>query len=796
VLIPLYSLAFVSGVCLLQLQAELPAMQWAIVLLPVALGLAFCAYKVPAALRLVYTFPAGIFFVGLGFFWAAMLAHWRMADALPHEWEGRDIDLIGVIAELPQRNDLSVRFRFDVEQVLTSGAQVPARILLSWYQTRRRGAGRNDASLPDVNVGERWRLTVRLKRPRGNANPHGFDFEAKAIERNLRATGYVRDSELNHRLDEWVDHPTYWIERIRQQIRARFAELLTGRDYAGVLITLAVGDQRSIPREQWQVFTRTGTNHLMAISGLHITMVAGLAFASIYWLWLRSARLIAFLPARKIATAGGLVAALCYALLAGFAVPTRRAFLMLLIIALALWCNRKISLPTVLVGALLAVVVLDPWAVIAPGFWLSFGAIALIVLVTFGRIGRLGAISGWARVQWVITLGLAPLLLIMFQQVSLVAPLANAIAIPLISMAVVPLTLLSITPYLDFLLFPAHALLSAGMVLLQWFSEMPQVVWQQHAPPLWTAVVGLAGIIWLFLPGGSGLGIFSGFPMRWLGVVALLPLFAVTFPKPASGDLWLTVLDVGQGLAVVARTEHHTLLYDTGPPFGGTDSGERIIVPFLRGEGIRQLDLMMISHADSDHSGGALSVLSALPVKALSSSLNEDHPIQRAVLDSRRCEAGESWQWDGVHFELLHPQPQHYEQAGRKTNNASCVLKISTRHGSVLLPADIEKESEWALLERAGHLLPSTVLIAPHHGSKTSSTDAFVRQINPRLTIFTIGYRNPFGHPREDIVARYRDLGSLVMRSDRDGAVLLKFNSAGIEIGSWREINRRYWHDR
>jgi competence protein ComEC len=366
-----------------------------------------------------------------------------------------------------------------------------------------------------------------------------------------------------------------------------------------------------------------------------------------------------------------------------------------------------------------------------------------------------------------------------------------------VSLLIVPLTLLAVVPLFDFLLLPAHEILSAGMQLLKWLSESPQAVWQQPAPPLWALMTGMAGIIWLFLPGGTGMGIFSGFPARWLGMVALLPMFMISPPKPATGELWLTMLDVGQGLAVVARTEHHTLLYDTGPNYGETDSGARIIVPFLRGEGIRQLDLMLVSHADSDHSGGALSVLAAIPVTSLLSSLHSDHPIQQAAHNSQPCQAGDSWQWDDVHFEVLHPPSlaQSDHLAKRKTNETSCVLKITTRHGSVLLPADIEKDTERSLLARASRQLSATVLIAPHHGSKTSSTEAFIRQANPWLTLFSVGYRNHFGHPNEQVVERYRNLGSQMMRSDRDGAVLLQFKDNGITVASWREMNGRYWHD-
>ncbi len=784
-------LAFVVGVILLQQQAALPGLMWVLGLIPVAL-LAWLSWQHQS----FWFVTTGkilllVFFLGVGFFWAATLAQWRLADSLSQEWERRDIQVIGVVASLPQSSDRSVRFQFDVEQVLTPYAVVPKKIILSWYGSRQKSD--SVMQLPVIKVGERWQITVRLKRPYSNANPHGFDYEVWALERNIRAAGYVRQSIDNQRLHPIVNRFGYRVEHLRQQIQQRFTHLLSNEAYSGVLKTLATGDQRAIPRDQWQVFTRTGTNHLMAISGLHITLVSSLIFALVFWLWRCSALFALYLPARRAAVIAGLIAALGYAVLSGFAIPAQRAFYMLAVVAIAIWRGHLTSAVSVLAWALLLVVLIDPWAILSPGFWLSFGAIAIIMFVTVGRIGQLHWLSGWLRVQWAITLGLAPLLLALFQQVSLVSPIANAIAIPLVSLVVVPLTLLATIPLFDFMLPLAHVVLGAGMTFLYWLSDFPQAVWQQHTPPAWTVLLAVVGIIWILLPGSLGLGFFAGFPARWLGIFALLPMFLVSPSKPLAGELWLTVLDVGQGLAVVARTKNYTLLFDTGPSFGETDSGNRIIVPYLRSEGVRQLDTMIISHADSDHSGGALSVLDAMLVKMLKSSLDEQHPIQQMAKNKNQCYDGQSWQWDGVQFELLHPLEQSYDNVSRKTNANSCVLKISTEHGSVLIPADIERAGERALLLRASDVLSANVLIAPHHGSNTSSSVAFIQQVNPTLTIFTVGYLNRYDHPREEVVARYRTLGGELLRSDIDGAILLRFTENGLAVEAWRSSHRRYW---
>ena len=536
------------------------------------------------------------------------------------------------------------------------------------------------------------------------------------------------------------------------------------------------------------MFLRTGVNHLMSISGLHITMLAGLAYGVIYALWRRSERLTLRLPARKAATLVGVTVALLYALIAGFSVPSQRTVYMLLVVALALWSGRNVAMSRVLACALLVVVIKDPWAVLAPGFWLSFGAVAVIAYALSGRISRPHWLREAIHTQWAVTLGLIPLLLVMFQQVSIISPLANAFAIPLISLVVVPLTLLGSLLPLDWSLQLAQSVMSACMVCLQWLAALPLSTWQQQAPPDWTLPLAILGVLWILLP--------KGFPMRWLGLTALMPMFLLQPPHPQYGAMQIAALDVGQGLAVVIRTASHTLLYDTGPRYSAqSDSGSRIVVPYLRGEGVSHLDGLVVSHNDSDHSGGMASVLAQIPVGWVASSLPEDNP-ELALVKHMPCYAGQAWVWDGVRFEILHPDFASYQDAGIKDNNRSCVVRVASRFGSLLLTGDIERMAEDQLLATVPTKLAADILIVPHHGSKTSSSEAFIAAVAPRMAIFTVGYRNRFGHPKPLVLDRYVQNGSQIYRSDRDGALLLDFAAShSIAITRWRVQAHRYWQD-
>lgn len=774
----LYIMLFASGVWLLQRQAELPELRhaWLLVLAAPALWLSRSPRR---AVKRAAQAAMAVCAFAAGFFWAAGLAHVRLADALPPAWEGRDIELVGVVASLPQPYERSVRFELDVEKVVTAGAVVPARIVVSWW-------GRTDA-IPEVRAGERWRYTVRMKRPHGTVNPHGFDYEAWLLERGVRATGYVRPRPAPERLATTVHRPAYWVETLRETLRKRILGALGDSPYAGIIAALVIGDQRAIPPAQWQTFTRTGVNHLMSISGLHVTMVSGLAYALAYALWRRSARLTLNLPAAKAAALAGALAAFLYTLLAGFAVPAQRTLYMVCVVAFALWAGAQASVSVVLAAALFIVLLIDPWAVASAGFWLSFGAVGAILFVIVNRVSQPHWLTAWGRTQAAVTIALLPLTLALFQQVSLISPVANGFAIPVVSLIVVPLALVGTMLPFDAVLGLAHLVMAWCMYALEALSALPDAVWQQHAPPEWAIGLALAGAFWLMFP--------RGVPARWLGAVACLPLFGVAPAAPRWGEVRLAVLDVGQGVSVVAQTARHALLYDAGPAFGpAVDSGNRIIAPYLRAAGIRRLDGMIVSHDDIDHTGGAVSVLQALPVAWLATSLPDMDPLPLIADDSFRCVAGQSWEWDGVRFELLHPPAGSYGERV-KDNDRSCVLKVTGPGGTALMPGDIERRAEAALVGEANKLV-ADVLVAPHQGSKTSSTPAFIGAVRPHTVIFPVGYRNRFGHPHLEVVERYRALGSALYRTDRDGAVLVTIPADGaIRVERYRSTHRRYWLD-
>ncbi|WP_295636597.1 DNA internalization-related competence protein ComEC/Rec2 [uncultured Methylibium sp.] len=731
----------------------------------------------------------------------------RLAAPLAPELEGRDLAVVGVVASLPQRSPEAWRFRFEVESARLGDTPIalPPRLSLGWYAS-------GTEALPALRAGQRWQLTLRLKRPHGLANPQGFDYELHLFEQGVRATGYVRAARPGaHRL--LGDDAGHAVDRARQTVRDAIAARVPDASAAGVLAALAVGDQAAIEREDWALYRATGVAHLMSISGLHVTMFAWLAGLGLGALWRRSAWLMLRCPAPLAARWGGLAAAAAYAVFAGWGVPAQRTLLMLATVTVVGAAGLRWSWPLVWGSAMVVVTAIDPWALLQPGFWLSFVAVGLLMASGEARalvgassgldavadrprwrewLAGLGPLLGGAlRTQVVATLGLAPLTLVFFQQLSLVGFAANLAAIPVVTLLVTPLALLgAVLPVLWSAGAWIVAALNAGLQVLAapaWSS------WTVPAAAPWAVASGLLGAAVALLP--------LPWRVRALALPLLLPLLWPQVPRPPEGAFELTAVDVGQGTAVLLRTARHTLLYDAGPQYSReTDAGERVLLPLLRALGERRIDTLMLSHRDTDHVGGAAALLRGLPVARLSGSLERAHPLlalarqQGVPVDA--CAAGQRWDWDGVSFELLHPPAAMLDRAEHeriKPNTLSCVLRVVGRWGGierrVLLTGDLEREQELRLATLPPAALASDVLLVPHHGSKTSSSAALLDAVAPRVAVLQAGYRNRFGHPAAEVMARLRERGIAVIDSPRCGA----WRHGPDGSTCWRETRRRYW---
>ena len=729
----------------------------------------------------------------LGFGLAGARANHQASQRLDPALEGRDMVVTGWVAAMPQRNYTDLRLRFEVASAMLAGQAVrlPPLLQLGWYggawRTEPTDALALQAQPPEVKAGEHWRLTVRLKAPHGNRNPHGFDYELWLWEQGVLATGYVRTSAkdlMPERLGSSWRHP---VEQARQHMRDAIFAQVSDRQMAGIVAALATGDQQAIDRADWDVFRASGVAHLMSISGLHITMFAWLAALLVNVLWRRSARLCVLLPAPHAALAGGLALAAAYALFSGWGVPAQRTVCMLAVAALLQASGRHWPATIRWLLVMAAVVVLDPWALLQAGFWLSFVAVAVLFATNSGAESQVST-RAWGRFglilreQAVVTVALAPLTLLLFGQVSLVGLLANLLAIPWVTLVLTPLALLGM------LFAPVWTLAAAAANALAWvlqpLAAWPLATYATAAAPLWAGVAGLLGgvlLVWRW-----------PWPLRCLGLPLLLPVLLWQAARPPPGEFELLAADVGQGTAVLVRTARHTLVYDAGPRFSSeSDAGHRVLVPLLRAFDER-VNTLVLSHRDLDHTGGAEAVLAMQPQAKLLSSIEAQHPLQ-ALRAATRCHAGQRWDWDGVAFEVLHPLADDYQQT-RKSNAMSCVLRVSNGQRHALLTGDIEAAQE-ARLVASGVPLRSDVLLVPHHGSKTSSSEAFLAQVAPRFALAQVGYRNRFGHPAPSVLARYQALGIAVLDSPSCGA--MGWRSAEPEVmACQRARSRRYWHHR
>ena len=708
----------------------------------------------------------------------------RLDDRLSPALEGQDVVITGVVAELPRVSPLGTRFTFDVE---SAPPGVPSRLSLGAFQSEEDAQPFSGGGTAFSFVaGDRWRLTVRLKQPHGLFNPHGFDLELWMFEQGIGATGSVRPGA--QRLDTAVAHP---IERARQTVRDALLRQAPDRATAGVLAALAIGDQAAIGRDDWDLFRITGVAHLMSISGLHVTMFAWLASAVIGACWKWAARgggtWPLHLPAPVARRWGGWLCATAYALLAGWGVPAQRTVLMIGTVAVLRSLGLRWPQPLIVLNAGLTVTLLDPWALLQPGFWLSFVAVG--VLVASDPVSREAApstglmhkVRGELRTQLIATVGLAPLSMVFFQQISIVGFLANLVAIPWVTLIVTPLTLLGIL--LPALWWPAAWSVQGLHAVLAPMASWPAAQWSAPVAPVWASMGGLLGGVLLIMP--------IPWRLRCLGLALCLPLLVPAVWRPAAGEFEAVAADVGQGTAVLVRTRHHLLVYDTGPQTSAeSDAGQRVLVPLLRARGEERVHRLVLSHRDIDHTGGTLSLLKAVTVESSLSSLSDTHPLRTRLPAHERCRAGQQWAWDGVNFEVLHPQASDYDQA-RKSNALSCVIKVTDAQGRrLLLTGDIESAQEADLLRRDPERLKAEALLVPHHGSRTSSTRAFLEAVDPQVAVVQAGYRSRFGHPAPDVVARYDSQSITLVRTDQCGAYT--WPQARCE----RQAQQRYWHHR
>lgn len=738
------SLALVAGVLLTHAATTLPAFSvLALLSLP-----ALCPWP---GRRL---WSAAI----LGVLVASLHGQRYLEQRWPAARHGEQIEIRGHVLSLPERSGGSatgtLRFEFaPVDRAL------PRRIRVSWYRTDTVLRG-----------GECWQLRLRMRTPHGSANPRAFDYEGWLYRRGIGAVATVREGQP-------CATPRHLpVLRARQAVVDRLDAWLGDHRGRAIITALTVGEDSGFDDADWDVFRQTGTSHLVAISGFNIAILAGLAFLLVRWSWPLSRRLACRLPAQKAARIAAAIAGLGYGLLAGWDSPAQRAALMLALLLFATLPDRRADALRVLAGALALMLVFDPAAVLAPGLWLSFGAVAAIFYAVSGRLRQPPAAQVAVKLQLMLSAMLAPLTLYFFHGAAWLGPPVNLLAVPVMAL----LTPLVLAAAVAAALLPGAGLsalraLADALVALQdglaWLAAHAPAAWIPAGPPSAALLLALFGSILLFAP--------RGWPLRWMGLACFAPLL---LPPRAElhGPFELAALDVGQGLAVLVRTPNHALLYDAGPAFAdGFDAGESVVAPYVLGLGRRGVDRLLLSHGDSDHAGGVPAVRRLLRIGD-----------ELGTVEGRPCRDGQGWEWDGVRFDLLHPEGDAWSD-----NNRSCVLRVTAPGFRALLAGDIERAAEARLLQAHPGALQAEVLVAPHHGSKTSSTADFVDAVAARVVIFGAGWRSHFRHPRPEVVARYEALGARPLTTGVEGAVRVWRDELGvIRTESWRRRSRHFWN--
>lgn len=750
------SLAFVAGnLFALQLH-QLPTLctQLLIIVFVVIVKRVFTHHQILTNMLIALT---------AGLLWCTWSLMYVNAWVLPLEIEGKPVNIVGRVASIPIFKQQALTFQLQLDEIKQANniTRPHQLILISWRYDKT-----TLNLVHSIRVGHQLNLLVTMKRIHGLRNPGGFDYEAWALMHGLRASARVLPSQNN----KIVSHDLLFkpLEQLRDKFYLHVQYVLPESNISHWLLALMLGERVNIPQDQWQVLRRTGTNHLMAIGGLHIGMLALIVKSLVSQCWRRIPRLIIIMPAQESSAIAALLAAWLYSLQAGFSIPTQRAAIMLSIFVGIFLQRRRISAWNSWVLTMLLVLLINPLILLSESFWLSFGTIALIIFGMSGRLSPMNLWWQWGRVQWVIAVGLIPWSLLFFQECSLTSSIANSIAIPWLEFLILPFCLLSticlfIMPWAaKSLLLLAAISLSGLWHILTWIANWPFTVWIKSVPSIWLLLIGCIGCIGLLIP--------NGIPGRYLAIIWLSYFLCYRAPVPALGDVWLTLLDVGQGLSAVVQTNQHTLVFDAGGKMNeSNDLGEQVVVPYLHSMGVNHIDMMIISHGDNDHSGGAAAVLNAFPVSQRRTSVPG-----KFFWQSSYCIAGESWQWDNIRFSFLSP----FKDTLGQGNDSSCVLLIEQGERSILLPGDIEANAEQTLLQRYKPNKPVTILVAPHHGSKTSSTEDFVNLFHPRYVLYATGNLNRYHFPSDIVIERYKKQQTQQLNTATTGAIQFKMEKA------------------
>lgn len=732
----------------------------------------------------------------VGYLYAGFITQYWLDYQLPG---GKSIETViqGRIDSMPQHFDGLTRIEIRLDKPLP-GSRAAS---LSWLPYSKFGTIKLNCydCTQQFNRGERWRLKVRLRGIHGLMNPGGFDYERWAFQRRLVASGSIRKDNENQLLSASAQG------LLSAGIKTAYADftrhVLAGSRATGIIQAITLGDRSAIDEYQWQIFRRTGTGHLIAVSGLHIALVFGLAFALLKFVFRLFPRMLLYVAAQRLAAIMALPFTLYYAWFAGFSLPTQRALLMLTVLYIAFLTGRRVLGWYTFLVALCAVLIVDPLASLSQGFWLSFSAVAAIIgyahwcrsraiqSVPEERMqshlpARLRQwITGWILVQLAVSAAVLPLSAVFFGELSWISPLVNLFAIPYFGLTVVPCALLSLCLWLSGWIDAAAMFLQLSASALSPMQSLLDSISSWSASSI---SVNIDTLIRLALMLAVVLGALPRIRRQYpLAVVALSLLMATAPVTLHNGEFELRVLDVGQGLSNVIKTRNHTLLFDVGVRFtSGYDMGRIVVIPYLKYARVDTLDKLIISHGDRDHAGGISTVLDRYtPLVILSSERFNDRPILP-------CRQGFGWHWDGVLFEILSP----IDEFGPRHNDRSCVLRVTSPYGRVLLTGDIGKPAETALVERYGLTLASDVLVVAHHGSKTSSSDRFLQHVDPEIAIISRGLYNNFGHPHPDVVNRLKRHDVLLYDTAVNGSVVVEFSTGGPHIGSYRQSYWQVWH--